>query len=378
MKNGTSLYLHLARIAAALMVFAEHAREHTRNSFHWFWKDHPTWFRWSDPLSLVACVLVFVLSGYVIAHLLATREKSLVDYSASRIARLYSVMLPALLLAFITNHVESLRYPDAFQSYGNVPEAIRYLGSALFVTHYWLWPDIGAPNMPLWQLSYEVTFYIAIALCVFTRARTRIFSLMALCLIVGPSAVLLAPAWFAGYAIYHFANNNNKLPPFLAGGLWMASVLGLLLAGPLIEVHFRQRLNFLRMPDNTVGGLLAVYVEAISFAVNIFAVNALADKIAIVLNPFAKPIRYLGGTTFALYMFHQPILSCLTVYPVGQSYEARSSIAQATLLVGVPLLVAVTLGYLFERLKFPYKRSLLGMWARFAPPRLAEIGRHSP
>jgi len=376
MKKGTSLYLDLARIAAALMVFAEHAREHTRNSFHWFWKNHPTWFGWSDPLSLVAGMVVFVLSGYVIAHVLATREKTLVEYSASRIARLYSIMVPAMLLALLTNHAEALRYPDAFAGYDDIPSAIRYLGSALFVTHYWLWPDLGLPNMPLWRLSYEVTYYIAVALILFTRARTRIFSLLALCVVAGPSMILLAPTWFIGYAMYHFAQ-KTQLRKRYAIGLWLASTFGLLIAGPQIEVHFRQHLGFLRMPDNSVGGLLAAYVEAFCFAVNIFAVNILSDDAELLLGRFTKIIRWLGATTFALYMFHQPLLSYFTVYPVGQSFEARTSIEQAILLIGGTLLIVATLGHLCERLKRPYKRLLLAAWARFAPPRLAAIGERS-
>jgi peptidoglycan/LPS O-acetylase OafA/YrhL len=367
MKKGTSLYLDIARILAALMVFAEHAREHTKNSFNWFWKGHPTWFHWSDPLSLVAGMVVFVLSGYVIAHVMATREKTLAEYTASRAARLYSVMIPALLLALITNYAEALRYPGAFTNYSNISDPVRSLGSLFFVTHFWIWPDLGLPNMPLWRLSYEVTYYIAAALIVFARGRTRILSLLALCLIAGPSIILLAPTWFVGYGAYHFGG-RIELRKHHALLLWAASLVGMLVVGPHLEVKFRQHLGFLRMPDNSVGGLLAAYVEAFCFAVNILTINALSKGAEFVMMPFTKIIRWLGATTFALYMFHQPLLSVFTVYPVGLSYQARSSIEQALLLIGGTLLIVGTVGHLCERLKRPYKRFLLKAWARFTPP----------
>jgi peptidoglycan/LPS O-acetylase OafA/YrhL len=369
--------LHVARIAAALMIFGEHVREHTRNSFRWFWNLHPTWVQWSDPLSFVACMVFFVLSGYVIAHVLDTREKTLLEYSTSRIARLYSVMLPTLALVLITNHAEALRYPGAFQNYDNIPEVVRYLGSALFITNYWLWPDLAPPNLPIWQLSYEVTYYVAIAIIVFARSRTRLFGLIALCLVSGPSMMLLAPTWFIGYWLYHFAKKHS-LRQHYAIVLWAISMTGLLVVGPQIEVHFRQQLDFLRIPDNSVGGLLAAYVEALSFALNIFAINALSDKVELVLGLFAKVIGWLGATTFALYMFHQPLLSFFTVYPVGQSFEARTSMAQAILLIGGTLLIVGTIGHLCEKLKHPYKRFLVAKWGRFARPRLAAIEPRSP
>jgi len=370
MNRGTSLYLDVARIAAALMVFSEHAREHTRNSFNWFWKLHPSWVYWSDPFALVAGMVVFVLSGYVIAHVLATREKTLVEFTASRLARLYSIMIPALLLAMVTNYMEALRYPTAFDSYANLPMALRYLGSSLFLTHYWVLPGLGVPNMPFWRLSYEVCYYIGIAIFVFARGPWRIVSLGVLCLLAGPSMVLMAPTWLVGYAVYHVAQ-KYKPSATLSLLLFVVSWVGLLYIGPHIQVRFRHHFDLLTMPDNTSGGVVAAYVEAICFAVNILAVDVLTRPVELLLAPFAKIIRWLAATTFALYMFHQPILSFFTVYPVGTSYEDRSSLAQAALLIGGTFLVVATLGHFFERRKGPYKRFLLNAWGTIRPPRRA-------
>ena len=92
MKPGTSLYLDLVRWAAALTVFIEHLREHTKIGFAAFWAAHPFWYSHWNLFSQTAVTVFFVLSGYVIAHVLATRERTPVDYAASRLARLYSVV----------------------------------------------------------------------------------------------------------------------------------------------------------------------------------------------------------------------------------------------------------------------------------------------
>ena len=59
-------------------------------------------------------IVFFVLSGYVIAHVLATRERTLFEYFASRFSKLYSVVVPALILTASTNYLEAVKYPHIF------------------------------------------------------------------------------------------------------------------------------------------------------------------------------------------------------------------------------------------------------------------------
>src|SRR6185295_5301566 len=148
-----------------------------------FWSIHSFWRYYLDPLSLTAVMVFFVLSGYVIAHVLATREKTVLEYSASRIARLYSVVVPALILTVIANYLLVLKYPNAFESYGG-PAAmlLNYLGTAFFTSHFWLWHDLEPANAPFWSLSFEAAFYVGIALILFAKGFTRTIGLILLCL----------------------------------------------------------------------------------------------------------------------------------------------------------------------------------------------------
>jgi peptidoglycan/LPS O-acetylase OafA/YrhL len=307
------------------------------------------------------------LSGYVIAHVLATRERSPLEYSASRFARLYSVVVPALLLAAATNYLEAMKYPNAFQSFASnsgTAAVFYYLGTALFMNSFWLWPDLSPPNTPLWSLSFEASYYLGIALFVFATGRIRFLSLVLLCAVAGPTMVLLAPTWLLGYGAYHLSQ-RRRLNAGSAIILWLGSTILLSLCF-LIEMHFRQHLSFLRMPDQSLGELLASYAAAMCFAVNMLAFNAFSDRAEPLFLPFAGLIRWLGSMTFALYLFHQPLLSFFTVYPVGESAAERGSVAQMMLLIGGTFLIVATLGRFCEQSKGAYKRFFLSMWKRAA------------
>jgi peptidoglycan/LPS O-acetylase OafA/YrhL len=365
MKTGTSLYLDGVRFAAALTVFIEHLREHTRNGFGGFWRSHPFLYSHLTAYSQLAVTVFFVLSGYVIAHVLAMRETTPLEYAASRLARLYSVVVPALVLTALCNYLMELRYPDAFQLFesgGPGRVALSFVGTALFVNRFWLWPNLEPPNTPFWTLSFEATYYVTVAVLVFVKGRGRILGMLALCLAAGPSMVLLAPTWFLGYVAY-YAAGRWRLSARLGMPLWLASLLVLPLCASL-ELQFREPLSFLRTTDQAVGVLLAAYAASFCFAVNVFCFNTFSGPAEGLLMPVSRLIRWFGSMTFALYLFHQPLLSLFTVYHLSD----RSSVGQLALLVGGTFLVVATLGRFCENTKGAYKRWLLAAWQRLASP----------
>jgi peptidoglycan/LPS O-acetylase OafA/YrhL len=359
MKRGTSLYLDLIRFGAALMVFLEHFREHTKIGFSRFWAAHPFWYSHSNAYSQTAVTVFFVLSGYVIAHVLTTRERTPLDYGASRLARLYSVALPALLLTAICNYLIELRYPDAFRAFnsgGTARVAFSYLGSTVFVNRFWLWPNLELPNTPYWTLSFEAFYYVMIAIWVFARGWGRPFGLILLVLAAGPTMVLLAPTWLLGYLCYH-ASTRWQAGPGWAISFWLASIMLLPFCSSL-EFQFREHLSFMRTPHQSLGALLAAYAAAICFTISIFALNAFSEWVELLLASFDTSIRWLGSMTFALYLFHQPLLSLFTVYHLPD----RSSSAQLLLLVGGTFVIVMTLGRFCENTKNTYKQLFMAVW----------------
>jgi peptidoglycan/LPS O-acetylase OafA/YrhL len=316
--------------------------------------------------SQAAVIVFFVLSGFVIAHVLATRERTPLEFAASRFARLYSVALPTLLLVAVANYLETLKYPHAFDAYGDrVTVFIDYLRSWLFVSNFWISPEAGVASAPFWSLSLEVAYYVGIALLVFARGRIRFLALAALCLAAGPTMILLAPTWLIGYGAYQFTQ-RRRMAAGTAAILWLASVFLLLLC-PLIEMHMRQPLAFLRMPNASVGELLASHAAAICFTANIVAFNEFCSHAEPLFRPFVGLIRWFGSVTFALYMFHMPIVAFFSVYPVG----GRGSLAWAIVMIGGTLLIVATIGRFCEQSKGYYKRGFLWVWEQLrqkAPP----------
>ena len=362
MKNGTSLYLDLVRFSAAMIVFLEHLREHTKNSFSAFWSYHPFWKHYLDPLSLTAIIVFFVLSGYVIAHVLATRERTPLEFAASRFARLYSVVVPALLLVAVTNYLESLRFPHAFDSFGGTGAVlVDYASYASLTSNFWIWSNLSLANAPFWTLSLEAAYYVAIALIVFARGPFRIISLALLIMLAGPTMVLLAPTWLLGYGAYQLSQRRQlRTGPAIL--LWIASACLLLLC-PLIEFRFRTHISWVLMPDNAVGAVLACYAAAICFAINVFAFDSFAENAEPLSQYFTLPIRWLGSITFALYLFHMSLQSVFMVYTVGMPATATKMV----LLVAFCFLIVGSLGRVCEQSKNSYKKAFYWAWNSVVP-----------
>jgi len=94
MTNGLSLYLDVLRFGAAFAVFTSHFG---RFSGGMLWQ--------MEPYGRTGVMVFFVLSGFVIAWVTETRERSIDEYALSRVARLYSVIVPAFILTAVVDHV---------------------------------------------------------------------------------------------------------------------------------------------------------------------------------------------------------------------------------------------------------------------------------
>src|SRR5262249_21320078 len=93
----------------------------------------------------------------------------------------------------------------------------------------------------------------------------------------------------------------------------------------------------------------------LGFALNIAGFNALAHRGAKILMPASSLIRWLGSTTFALYLFHRPLIQVLAVYNIGEP----AAWPQRIWLLGGALFIVATLGHACEKSKGAYKTAFL-------------------
>jgi len=284
------------------------------------------------------------------------------DYAASRFGRLYSVIVPAFLLTAASNLAVALKDPSFGSStdYSGATLALSYVGTFFLLNHFWLWPLYEAPNaIAFWSLSAEVAYYAAIAILVFTSGYARWLTLAAISLFAGPLIVSLAPIWFLGYWTYHHCK-RSRLDAKRGLALWLASLLLLPLCFLILRLHGILDIPFL--DEGAPQWTLMRYAEGVCFAANLIGFNAIAGAALPVFSSASRTIRWLASLTFALYLFHFPLLRFFKVYAVGEP----NSFSQALWMLTGTFGVVATLGYFCERSKDLYKKWFLSLWRRSA------------
>jgi peptidoglycan/LPS O-acetylase OafA/YrhL len=109
MTRTLSIYLDLVRLLAALLVLLSHA---SLDRFGGAWLQ-PAFARAGTP----SVIAFFVLSGFVISWTAETRERTFATYLINRLARLWSVVLPALLLTAVVDAIGRTIYPTIYPTF---------------------------------------------------------------------------------------------------------------------------------------------------------------------------------------------------------------------------------------------------------------------
>lgn len=194
MNSATSTYLDLVRFLAALLVFVHHLAYDrlTGGSL--------------GPLGMFgedAVMIFFVLSGYVIAYVAAEKEQAPREYFTSRFARLYSVVVPTLILTVLFDYMGQRLDASLYDGRSNDSYPwVRALVSLSFANQFWFFDVRYFTNVPYWSISYECWYYISFGVALFMKGVRRWVVLAALAVVVGPLIVLLAPVWLLGVWVY--------------------------------------------------------------------------------------------------------------------------------------------------------------------------------
>ena len=349
MKIEFSLYLDIIRLFASLLVVLYHSANIYDPGGFLFTLGHE------------AVVIFFVLSGYVIAYISDTKEKKLKDYAASRVARIYSVALPAILLTMLVDQlgfsINLAAYPEGYQAWDHA--WIRALSSLFFLNEFWLVSIQSFSNLPYWSLNYEVWYYVTFALVTYVEGHKRWALLAFTLLILGPKILMLMPIWWLGIYIYH-ARWSLSISPFFAYWLLIGSVLGFTLfinhnlsdqgwnlLKSLLGAEIHEQLTFSR---NT----LSDYLLAILVATHFVAINILAPALLGGLKRFQRPIRYFSSFTFAGYLFHQPLLLFFKALFLEGSVDLQTYL----LILGSTLITIWLLGHYTEKQQPVLKKAL--------------------
>lgn len=310
MSRELSIFLDLVRFLAALAVFVG----------HYSWQKHSGGLFWQlHGIGREAVDIFFVLSGFVIAHATAGREADWRAFAAARLARIASVALPALALTAALDAVGVRLRPEVYAD-DCCTSLAAYARNLVFAGNWWGFNVSPGSNVPYWSLGFEAWYYLAFGLALFLPRRGVLAAGLAM-LAIGPGVAILFPLWLAG------AWCRGR-----TAGAW---ALWLGLAGMAAALWFSERAGQIYEPFALTGARLGDYAHdyamGLSFALVLLGFPA-AGALVAPLRRLERPIRWFAGGTFALYLFHVPLLHFLAAalpWPVG-SWPSRGALLLLT------------------------------------------------
>jgi peptidoglycan/LPS O-acetylase OafA/YrhL len=363
-----STYLDLVRFTAAALVFLHHFAFTSLTA-----GKYAAW----GALGEDAVMIFFVLSGYVIAYVADRREKSFPDYGISRLARLYSVVVPAVIATLILDSIGRSVDPALYELFSDsyvIPKTLITLG---FVNQIWSLDIRFLSNWPYWSISYEFWYYALFACLIFTRGRLRLALAALWALAVGPSILLLLPVWLLGVAVYRF-NQQVRLSRPWALVLFVAPVPAYFIyrwagLGDALTaftdtwvVQLTGNLYFL----HKARFFLHDYIVGVLVALNFIGAFNLFKQDQLVSAPIDARVRSAAGYTFTLYLFHFPVLFFLAAF---SPWAPTDPLHAAFLVVGTAIAV-FAFGEIGEKRKNEWRRMIAWLWQRgekYVAPRTA-------
>lgn len=349
MNRPTSLYLDVVRLIAALVVFLGHASGQ-RFTGGLFWQ--------LTEYGAEAVTVFFVLSGFVISYSVSGRERDLKQYLLSRASRMYSVVIPALLLTFVADFIGTLisyrLYPPGIYS----PSLWNYLRSVLFLNQVWWWCATPGTDVPFWSLGYEVWYYIVFAIFCFSVGARRLISIVICIAIIGPGILAMLPLWIFGVFAYKICE-RRMIGPRLGAAIFFGS-LATWVIYEITSWHFGR---FLFPPGSLWAAvskrqqLPQDYLVATFFSAGLVGFYSMSSWLETYVVGRWAFIRWAAGASFSLYLFHFPlVLLFATLNP-----WSPASIAGRAIVIGGTLSAILLLAQVTERKKSEWRWALDSM-----------------
>lgn len=344
MSPALSVYLDLLRLIAAMMVLALHLNEpDITGNMVWRIAHHGT----------EGVVFFFVLSGFVISQVAASREQTVRSYVVARAARIYSVAVLAIPLTLIADAIGLRLMPGLYlhQNFYNPNTGfLDILQSLTFVDELWFNHVIIGSNEPFWSLGFEVVYYAIFGAFMLVRGRMRYLWAALLLLIAGPKLAAYFLIWLLGYAAHRAVTRPRGLSAPLGAALWLASLVAYFVLHDHKPDVFGVFYGRFFTPDALTARTWAYYfVVGVIVALNLVGFAAISPALAGLARRVGPAIRWSAGASFTLYLIHQPVLLALAAispWPIG----SLARLVFITVAVLAIILLAAELGERRKRL----------------------------
>ncbi len=305
MNKNFSVYLDALRFLSALTVMAAHMTfpEFTGGMVAY----QGTW-------AGVGVTVFFVLSGYVIRFVSVEKEHTIHEFALSRMARIYSVAIPALLLTMVLDGVGALLGSARPLPMYQYTQLWKYMPVFLsFLTDVGPIREATLSNGVFWSLSYEVWYYVLFAVVIYLTGWKRAILAIALLAALGPRILIYLPMWLSGVFLYEI-HQWVSMSRFWARLLFVVSLCA----------FFAIRLTGVDdIADAWMNRMLGGYPEKYLRNSQYFAGRYMFASV-VFLNLFAakyagfeylsrprvrSAIVYCASFTFTLYLAHLPLLN---------------------------------------------------------------------
>lgn len=292
-----------------------------------------------------AVIVFFVLSGYVISMAAAARENTGRSFLVARLSRLWSVLVPALMLTIACDviglHIGT--QPGVYNGVHFNQPVLRVGAALLFLSESWVSIQ-PLSNGVIWSLCCEFWYYMMFAAWIFLApGRLRLLALALLAVVSGYKALLLLPIWLMGVAL-HRVRWLRSLGPvanaaLLAGStLAIACVLAFRLYNPAIGWMQAVLPPFVFAELAQARVFWLDWIMGLLVAAHLLGIRGLIGKVPVKL--IGRPVRWCAGVSFACYLFHVPLFYL---------WRSRLPANQGWLAVALTLAVIAILGPPVER-----------------------------
>ncbi len=192
-------FLDLWRVIAATLVLALHFQQRG-----FFPQEMPDLYR----LAHLGVVIFFVISGYSVKHSAEQRGHQPGPFLIARLSRLYSVVVPTLLLALVLDLLGGVENVALYPTWQYSKWWLHLGFNLMFLGETWGFNLTPFSVIPYWSLAYEFWFYMLLAGTMLRPGAFRTFVVIGVLLIMGPRVWMLLPCWLLGvwaYSITHKA-----------------------------------------------------------------------------------------------------------------------------------------------------------------------------
>lgn len=301
LSEGKSNLLHLIRWLSAVVVVLGHTLMVDRYIFGRGPIDNV--YRYIASNHHAAVIIFFVLSGYLISfgskkYLTTDAVTPLKLYVVDRWSRIYSVLVPGILLTLVADQAIRYFFPAVYLNPSIFPQdyfEVRLLSNVFSLQGAWGHRIQLGSNSALWSIGYEFTFYILFAVYIYFGKqfyRSIAFWLISLLflLVRGPLIMWYMLLWLMGVFAQHFAHpcRNKHSIGFLAGLLLMIFIFN----------HFLIRENLFNLP---------YFVNDFLFAIPVALLFSFDFRN--IVPGFLKAFNTsLANFSYTLYVTHLPVL----------------------------------------------------------------------